>query len=185
MPITPWHVGPGLVFKAALGPRISLLTFTVAQGVMDVPVVYRILNQISQPHAYSTTFVGALAMAPIAVVITMPFVRVMERYVLRTTKEKPFVTWSAAWLGAFAGTLSHLALDAVMHSDAFPFWPISRWNPLHLAVNIQVLHDVCFWSFAVGGVGWAVVAAFRHFKQSQTSANDADVPDSPTPPPGE
>jgi hypothetical protein len=40
------------------------------------------------------------------------------------------ITWPAAFIGAFAGTHSHVFLDSVMHADMPPPLPLSDANAL-------------------------------------------------------
>ena len=43
MPVTPLHLGPGVVFKAIAGKHMSLTVFGLSQVVMDVEVVGRLV----------------------------------------------------------------------------------------------------------------------------------------------
>jgi membrane-bound metal-dependent hydrolase YbcI (DUF457 family) len=159
MPMTPWHLGPGLAFKAVAGPRMSLLTFAIAQPVMDVEPIYRILNQLPRPHGASHTFVGAIALAGATVGITVPLVRLVGG------KKSAWLNfnWRAAWCGSLLGTLSHVVLDSIMHTDVQPFWPVPSVSPLHGAMGLTALHDLCFWSGSVGAIAWGVTAGYRRW----------------------
>jgi membrane-bound metal-dependent hydrolase YbcI (DUF457 family) len=60
----------------------------------------------------------------------------------------------ASFAGAYVGTFSHVALDAVMHADMAPFWPMLDGNPWLSAVSIETLHLACF---ALGALGLLLV----------------------------
>ncbi len=162
MPMTPWHLGPGLAFKAVAGPRMSLMTFAIAQPVMDVEVIYRILNQLPRPHGVSHTVIGAIVVAGVTVGVTVPTVWLVSG------KTLAWLTWRAAWCGALLGTLSHVVLDSIMHSDVQPFWPVSQASPLHRVIGLTALHELCFWSGACGAVAWGVVVGSRRWLSRHT-----------------
>ena len=60
-----------------------------------------------------------------------------------------------ALLGGLLGGLSHPLIDAIMHSDLRPFWPLSDKNPLLNLVELPTLHIACI---ASGIIGAAVIA---------------------------
>ena len=159
MPITPWHIGPGLAMKAAAGRRTSLGVFAVAQGMMDVEVVVRILTRTPPIHGYSTTLVGGAVIAAAAVGLTVPTMRVVQR--LAGDRGRVWLTWWAAWAGAIVGTMSHVVLDSIMHRDVRPFWPMTDWSPIYQVIDNDALHALCFWSGAAGLIGWAMVWGWR------------------------
>ncbi len=59
MPITPLHLGPGTVLKAALGQHMSLSVFAFCQFTMDLEVLARISLGVQQRHGFTNTLVGA------------------------------------------------------------------------------------------------------------------------------
>lgn len=58
--------------------------------------------------------------------------------------------------GALAGTLSHVALDSLMHHDIRPLAPFSEANGLLGAVSLDTLHLACVVAGVAGSVLWAV-----------------------------
>ena len=139
---------------------MSLSTFTLAQVVMDLEPGYKMLRQLPHWHGPSHTLVGAAALAGVTVAVALPVVWLFDR--LGGRRGLRFhLPLRAALCGALLGTFSHVALDAVMHADVFPFWPLGRANPLRGLLSVPALYDLCFWSAAVGGVAWGVLAAAR------------------------
>jgi hypothetical protein len=153
MPFTPFHLGAGAVFKAIGGPRFSFMVFGGAQVLMDIEPGVRIYLGTPLLHGMSHTLAGALAIGTVAGVIGLPVSRfVLERLHIR---HAPF-TWTASFLGAYLGTLSHVALDAFMHPDMQPAWPFSAANPLLGAIPVDWLHVLCVLGAVAGGLGTAV-----------------------------
>ena len=66
------------------------------------------------------------------------------------------LTWVAAFAGAWVGTFSHVALDALMHGDMRPWWPLAGGNPLLGAIDVGRLHVACA---VLGIVGLLAIAA--------------------------
>jgi membrane-bound metal-dependent hydrolase YbcI (DUF457 family) len=65
---------------------------------------------------------------------------------------KAAISWAAAAAGAFAGTFSHILLDAVMHADMIPWVPLSESNELLGLISIDSLHIICLLLGIVGAV---------------------------------
>ena len=59
MPVTPLHLGPGLLFKSAGRDRLSLTLFALTQITMDLEVIARIVFGSSRLHGFTNTFLGA------------------------------------------------------------------------------------------------------------------------------
>ena len=62
------------------------------------------------------------------------------------------LTWGASFAGGLAGTFSHVPLDALMHPDIKPWWPLGDVsNPLLGAIDVDWLHIACAACAVVGG----------------------------------
>ena len=147
MPFTPIHLGPGLVFKAIGGRRFSFMVFGGAQVLMDIEPLVGILRGWPVLHGYTHTVLGALAIGTVAGLIGRP----ISEFALRLLRiAHPPFTWGAAFAGAYFGTFSHLVLDAIMHADMQPFWPLLADNPWLGAVSIETLHLICFLLIGLG-----------------------------------
>lgn len=122
MPITPLHFGATLPFELALRARFSTVAFVVANGVMDVqPVLALGFGAPIAVHGWTHSLLGAtlLALALSALAWRLPRRR-------------------AYALGFFAGTLTHVGLDALMHPDLEPLWPLVRGNPVLDRVDVDI-----------------------------------------------
>jgi membrane-bound metal-dependent hydrolase YbcI (DUF457 family) len=78
--------------------------------------------------------------------------------------ETPFhpISWPASCLGAYVGTLSHIVLDAIMHSDMRPWWPFTSNNALLGYIPLSELHVMCLALGLAGGLGVWVRLEKRH-----------------------
>jgi membrane-bound metal-dependent hydrolase YbcI (DUF457 family) len=153
MPFTPFHLGPGAAFKAVGGRHFSFMVFGGAQVLMDVEPLVRILRGDLILHGYTHSIGGALLIGIVAALIGKPISTwVLERLRIR---HHP-LTWVAAFSGALVGTFSHVALDALMHPDMRPWWPLAGGNPLLGAIDVDRLHVACA---VLGALGLVVVAA--------------------------
>ncbi|HEU0152103.1 MAG TPA: hypothetical protein VFQ84_02030 [Arenimonas sp.] len=155
MPFTPLHLGPGLVFKAIGGRHFSFMVFGGAQVLMDIEPLLGIVNGWPSLHGTTHNLAGALLIGTLAGAIGRP---VSER-VLRWLRiaHAPF-TWRASFLAAYAGTFSHIALDALMHADMAPLWPLRDGNAWLGALSLEHLHLACLATALLGGAVLAVRA---------------------------
>jgi len=149
MPFTPIHLGPGALFKAIGGRHFSFMVFGGSQVLMDIEPLIGIIQDKAILHGYTHTLAGA-ALIGLAAALTG---RPVSAFVLRQLEiaHYPF-TWLASFTGAFAGTFSHIAFDAVMHSDINPWWPFAEGNGLLAIIPIGSLHMLCFGMAIVGSI---------------------------------
>ncbi len=61
------------------------------------------------------------------------------------------VVWRVAFISALVGTYSHVGLDAVMHRDMRPFWPIIYGNGFLGVISVGTLHLLCVALGLLGG----------------------------------
>lgn len=116
MPITPLHFGPGVLARAAIGPRFGLAGFLVSQVLLDLEPglkLFGLANEGAGLHEWHTwALAPAFVLAAWAVAVVgqrLVFVGQRWRW-LRSS------SWSEAG-GAIVGVVSHLLLDALYHSD--------------------------------------------------------------------
>lgn len=152
MPFTPFHLGPGALFKAVGGRHFSFMVFGGAQVLMDIEPLIGLIQHRPVLHGYTHTLAGALLIGLAAGLSGRP----ISQWVLRMLSVPHWqISWRAAFAGAFAGTYSHVILDALMHADMRPWWPLAAGNGLLGAVPLGTLHLLCV---AAGVVGAAVIA---------------------------
>ncbi|MDD3762973.1 MAG: hypothetical protein PHP86_06770 [Nevskiales bacterium] len=147
MPLTPLHLGPGAAFKGVAGRSFSFMVFGGAQVLMDIEPLMAMIRGWPVLHGVSHTVAGALVVGLVAGAVGRP----VSTWVLERAKIPHFpITWRASFAGAFVGTCSHVMLDALMHADMRPWWPIGMTNPLLGAVSIDALHGLCMGAGVLG-----------------------------------
>ncbi len=114
---------------------------------MDLEPLIGILQDRDVLHGVTHTWLGALVIGSVAAVIGKP----ISTMVLRWRKiPHPPLTWLAAMTGAYVGTFSHVLLDAIMHADMAPAWPLLRGNPMLELISIDQLHLACLAAGVIG-----------------------------------
>ena len=165
MPFTPFHMGPALAIKAVTGRRFSVLAFGIAQVAMDIEPLVGMIRGSEVLHGPTHTYLGAVvigtAVAAVSPLICGPILRYWNRQLSLN-----HLGWLAtpgtleripAIAGAFVGTISHVILDSVMHSDISPLAPWSNANVLRGMISIEALHQVCVLSGLLGVAAWLIV----------------------------
>jgi len=165
MPFTPFHFGPGLLFKALAPTRFSLTGYAAAQVVIDVESGYYLLTQQSPVHRTLHTFViGGAAGAALGLVGGSLGRRMFPRL---ARHDRPIVTaelnGTSAVIGGLTGGLTHALLDGMMHLDMHPFWPFTAENPLLGMLSLQALHLFCV---VAGAAGLLLLARPRIWRAS-------------------
>ena len=151
MPITPFHFGPGLLFKAYAPARISWLAFALANMLIDLEPVVLFLLTGDPAHRHLHSYLGAAAVAAVSIwpgrVLAEYWLRWWNRQLnpaqARWLGTSPRVALSAAVAGAALGSFSHVLLDSFMHADMLPLRPWSAGNGLLYQISVDHLHLLC------------------------------------------
>ena len=165
MPFTPLHLGPGLVFKAIGGRQFSFMVFGGAQVLMDLEPLLGMIQGWPSLHGTTHNLLGALLIGTLAGAIGRP---ISER-VLRGLRiaHAPF-TWTASFVAAYVGTFSHVAIDALMHADMSPLWPLRDGNAWLGAVSLEHLHLACVGAALLGGAVLGLRALLARSRKEPT-----------------
>jgi hypothetical protein len=152
LPITPFHFGPGALIKAAVPNHFSWTVFALANVVIDLEPVSLFLFTGDPAHPWLHTFPGALGVAAIVALLG----RQGCEYVLQWWNRQlapgwqtrwlavdPSISRTAAWVSALVGTLSHIALDSLMHVDVEALWPFVAGNRFQGVISLDTLHSAC------------------------------------------
>ena len=151
MPITPFHFGPGALIKGLAPAWFCWSNFALANVLIDLEPITLFLLIGDPAHPWLHTLPGALAVAALAATLgRRPCEWALRQWNARLSKAQArwlgvdaVISPRQAWIGALLGTLSHLALDAVMHADVTPLWPLVAGNPWRGAVSLGTLHLGC------------------------------------------
>ena len=153
MPFTPFHMGPGIAVKAILQGSFSLMVFGWSQIVMDLQPLWVLLTGQGHLHGFSHTFVGATLLALLSAITGKYLAEPGLLLFGLSGRTKPVrITWLVAFLSAFTGCFSHVLLDAIMHPDMRPFYPLFAGNGFLGVLSVESLHRLCLYSGLFGAV---------------------------------
>ena len=183
MPFTPFHMGAGLTAKAVLDGRISVISFGIAQVLMDIEPGVRMLTGKGDLHGWTHTLAGALAIGAIATLVTPLLIRpIVKRW------NSELAHYRVHWLmvpaaprkwavaaGAFFGTLSHIVLDGIIHRDMLPIAPVSDLNPLMSLLGHDTVYLLCAAAAVAGTGAWLL----RKWTTSRATTQEVNRPDFP------
>jgi len=154
MPITPLHLGVGAITKATLPQKFSFLIFAGTQVLMDLEPLFGLILGWHTLHLYTHNLIGALLIGIIAIFIGKP----ISEFTLKTIfKENHWqISWRVATLSAFLGSFSHVLLDAFIHADMYPFYPISNSQVLLDLVPYSYILYGCLAGLTCGAIGFLI-----------------------------
>ncbi len=159
MPFTPVHLGPGLLIKAILHSSFSLMVFAWAQIIMDIQPLIVMISGTGHLHGFSHTYLGATLLALFSA-LSGRSLSLFGLKVMGLANKQTQITWLVAFISAFIGTYSHVILDAIMHSDVEPYYPLTLNNHFFGLINIEQLHQWCFYSGLIGAIIYYIVQYF-------------------------
>lgn len=163
MPFTPFHIGVGLLAKAALDRRFSFVAYGLAQIAMDVEPLVGMLRASSVLHGWSHSLLGACLIGAFVSFLTPwlapPFWRRWNKeclhYRLDRLSDALPCSRKAILVGAFFGTISHAMLDSVMHDDLRLFSPLSAAQLFYRPGSGELIMQVSVLAGLIGLVAWA------------------------------
>lgn len=155
MPLTPFHLGIGLVLGMIFYRWIDFPTICIGTMIVDLRSIFIFLGPFEGAlHGPLHTFLGGTLLA------------VGLGAVMYTTK--PAWNWVGEIFGlaqersvyrvgiaSLLGVYTHLFLDALMHSDMRPFYPI-HGNPLSGHAAVGDIYLICVAGFLIGSVLYMV-----------------------------
>jgi membrane-bound metal-dependent hydrolase YbcI (DUF457 family) len=165
LPITPFHFGPGALIKAAAPKHFSWTVFVLANVVIDLEPIALFLLIGDPAHPLLHTLPGALGVAALVAVLGRQaceyFLRLWNRQLAPGWQTgmlavDPLITKLAAWISALVGTLSHIALDSIMHVDVEALWPFVTRNRVQGVISLDALHGVCVGAALLALAIWIV-----------------------------
>ncbi len=146
MPFTPFHFGPGAALHTVAPKHVSFLAFCSANILIDIEPLYYMLTHQYPLHRFFHTYVGATIIMVLTALIFMLSLKLASRLKLPNLFHWQSLKPIPIWLGAAAGSYSHIVLDSVMHSDIAPLSPFSETNALYQLVPLRELHLFCVFS---------------------------------------
>lgn len=172
MPITPFHFGPGALIKVIAPKHFSWTIFALSNVLIDLEPVVLFLLIRAPEHPWLHTLPGALGVAAIVALFGRQgceyFLQWWNRQLAPGWQTRwllvvPSISKTTAWLSALVGTLSHIALDSIMHADVEALWPIISGNAIQGAISLGSLHALCV---AAAVVALIIMLLARRFRAS-------------------
>ena len=127
------------------------MVFGWAQIIMDIQPLVVILTGEGHLHGFSHTLVGATLLA-IFSALTGKWLSEWGLVFLGIAKKAMPVriSWWVVFTSAFIGTWSHVLLDAMMHSDVQPFFPINEENLFLGMISYSGIYQLCVYLGLIG-----------------------------------
>ncbi len=162
MPFTPFHMGAVLISKPLCNSHLSLITFGIAQIIMDIEPGIGMLNDAAILHGPTHTILGAIGIAFFVMLISPVVCKIflgkvnkeLSHYRLLWLIQTEQVQMRDVIFSALFGTLSHVALDSLLHADIRPLSPFSMSNPLFGLVSHDGVYQLCAAACILGFVIW-------------------------------
>lgn len=143
MPVTPLHFGLLPLLNRATKRKISEAGFVLANCAMDLPVLLSVVemktHEYGGPDPVGTLHSGGEHTLAGAILVGVVLATLRIRH----------LGW---WLGCLLGTVTHVALDMLVHTDVLPFGPWLQSNPFYISGAHEVLSAV----LAVGVAIWVL-----------------------------
>ena len=153
MPLTPYHLGPGLFIGEIFEKQINLVSILLASVLVDTRAVYCFFYGNCRLHGLIHTFAGSAFLA-FFITIGVYYFRKRLKRITNLFRIRNNYSFSSILLGSLLGVGVHLILDSVMHSDMTPFWPMTP-NPLLGLVSDKINYSFCAFTMAIGLIIYA------------------------------
>ena len=153
MPLTPLHLGPGLLLGAFTLRFFNLWALLLGRVVMDVePLVLLIINPCySCPHHwFFHSILGAIFGSLILAAILYKFREKLNQISLKFRISQPF-SFKILFFSSLVAWLIHIFFDSLTHFDVFPLWP-SHFNPIFIGKEVYWPLTFLFIIFGILGL---------------------------------
>ena len=148
MPLTPFHLGPGLFLGTLFWKFISLPAILLGSVILDLECLYNIILGITPWHGFFHTLAGA-AVAAVILVVILFLLRKQIGQVMKVFRLEQKQRLSGIFLGSFLGIYLQLLFDYFTHS-----WlePVPGYgNPLYLGTSgTIVIYVICVITGVIG-----------------------------------
>jgi len=137
MPLTPFHLGPGLFLGSLTLRFFNLWAILLGSIVMDIePTVLLIIRKCySCPHhGFFHSILGAIVGSLILATILWRFREKLNQISLRFKISQSF-SFKSLYFSSLIAWFIHIFLDNLCHFDVFLFWP-SHFKPLFLGWEV-------------------------------------------------
>ncbi len=151
MPLTPFHLGPGLFFGLLFFRLIHLPSFLVASVIVDLePALVLFLGLPYPLHGFFHSFLGA-SIAAIALSAAMIALNGKVQKAMSSLKLGQKMSKAQIFASSFLGIYLHIILDSVLYTDIRPLFPLTA-NPFYNSSMLAgfEIYGLCTISFILG-----------------------------------
>jgi len=137
MPLTPFHLGPGLLLGALALRFSNLWAILLGSVVMDAEPFFRLIVNpcYSCPHhGILHSILGAILGSLVIAIILWVFRGPLNSISLRLKIQQPF-SFPVLFFSSLIAWLIHIFFDNLTHYDVFLFWPF-KYKPLYIGPEI-------------------------------------------------
>jgi len=153
-------MGPGMLIKAAVMDRFSIVVFGLTQVAIDMEALWYLIRWDLPIHRFWHTYSGATIVAAVFIIVGKPVSQVIKSGWNRCAVfcgRKEFIvpvrtSWLASFIGAVIGSYSHILLDSMYSCDMAPMQPWTDNNPMLGIVGPVWILLLCV-LFGILGVG--------------------------------
>lgn len=134
MPLTPFHLGPGLFLGFLTLKFFNLWAILLGSIAMDLePIILVFFKKCYQcpHHSFLHSILGAIVGSLIISLILRKFRDKLERISLKFKISQPF-SFPVLFFSSFSAWILHIFFDSFVHNDVFLFWPL-KFNPLFIS----------------------------------------------------
>jgi len=167
VPLTPYHLGLGLLAGLLLLSLIDFPTLLIASIIVDVePITIVVFHLGYRLHGFFHTFVGGTLIA-LVLAGAMSKIRTHLTPLLTFFGLEQKASFRRILSSSLLGVYVHILLDSNMHWDIQPFYPVS-YNPFldRSVLPGLYLELMCFWSF-IGAVILYVLRLFLIWRKGR------------------
>jgi membrane-bound metal-dependent hydrolase YbcI (DUF457 family) len=146
MPFTPFHFGPNSLVALPLRRYVDFPVFVLSSVAVDLePLAVMLLEPDYPLHGYFHTFlIGSF------VGIAWAVVSFMSRRIFKCLMDLIRLPYNTSFrimlISGILGVWFHVLLDAPMHADIRPFYPLEA-NPLFGLLSSSTIYLICTIAF--------------------------------------
>jgi len=152
MPLTPFHLGPGLFFGVLTLRFFNLWAIIFGSIVMDIePLILVLIKRCyhCSHHGFFHSILGAIFGSLILAQILWLFRKKLNQISLKFKISQSF-SFKNLYFSSLFAWLIHIFFDNLTHDDVFLFWP-SHFKPFFIGKKIYWPLNLIFLLFGVFG----------------------------------
>ncbi len=149
MPLTPFHLGPGLGAGMLFSKYFDIAALLAASVAVDIEPFFVLMLKLDYPlHGFFHSFLGGTL---IAVLVSAAIYssrgrikKIMDFFQIGQCSSFKKILWSSIF-----GVYLHILLDAPLYADIRPFYPFQS-NPLYGLFSAGQIYSFTGISFIIG-----------------------------------